>query len=88
MRRRLLSKVMLAVAATAPVMVVAASPAPAAPVTRPLAVILCKTTDRTAEPHAPSYYEAMFNETGNGQGGMFDYWRDVSTASSACPARW
>ena len=20
----------------------------------------------------------MFNETGNGQGGMFDYWRDVS----------
>ena len=25
-----------------------------------------------------AYYEAMFNESGNGQGGMFDYWRDVS----------
>jgi M6 family metalloprotease-like protein len=78
MRRRVLSKVVLAVAAIAPISVLAAPPAPAAPATRPLAVILCKVTDRTTEPHPPSYYEAMFNETGNGQGGMFDYWRDVS----------
>ncbi|HET7720286.1 MAG TPA: Ig-like domain repeat protein [Acidimicrobiales bacterium] len=75
---RVLSKVVLAVAALAPVIVAAAPPAPAAPATRPLAVILCKPSDRLTEPHTPAYYEAMFNETGNGQGGMFDYWRDVS----------
>lgn len=79
MRRALCSVALaLAVAALAPVVVAAAPPAGAAPATRPLAVILCKPSDRPAEPHAPSYYEAMFNETGNGQGGMFDYWRDVS----------
>ena len=76
--RHVLSKVVLAVAAITPVMVAAAQPAPAAPATRPLAVILCKPSDRPAEPHPKSYYEAMFNETGNGQGGVFDYWRDVS----------
>ena len=76
--RRALSKVVLAVAALTPVLIAASPPAPAAPATRPLAVILCKPSDRLTEPHPPSYYEAMFNETGNGQGGMFDYWRDVS----------
>jgi M6 family metalloprotease-like protein len=76
--RNVLSKVVLAVASITPVIVAAAPPAPAAPATRPLAVILCKPSDRLTEPHPPSYYEAMFNETGNGQGGMFDYWRDVS----------
>jgi hypothetical protein len=76
--RRLLTNVVLAVAVVAPALIVAAPPAPAAPATRPLAVILCKPSDRLTEPHPPSYYEAMFNETGNGQGGMFDYWRDVS----------
>jgi hypothetical protein len=76
--RRLLTNVVLAVAVVAPALIVAAPAAPAAPATRPLAVILCKPSDRLTEPHPPSYYEAMFNETGNGQGGMFDYWRDVS----------
>lgn len=76
--KHVLSKLVLAVAAITPVMVAAAPPAPAAPATRPLAVILCKPSDRPAEPHPKSYYEAMFNETGNGQGGVFDYWRDVS----------
>jgi hypothetical protein len=76
--KHVLSKVVLAVASITPVIVAAAPPAPAAPATRPLAVILCKPSDRLTEPHPPSYYEAMFNETGNGQGGMFDYWRDVS----------
>ena len=76
--RRMLTSAVLAAAVVGPVLIAAAPPAPAAPVTRPLAVILCKTTDRTAEPHTKAYYEAMFNETGNGQGGMFDYWRDVS----------
>jgi M6 family metalloprotease-like protein len=76
--RRLLTNVVLAVGVVAPALIVAAPPAPAAPATRPLAVILCKPSDRPTEPHPVSYYEAMFNETGNGQGGMFDYWRDVS----------
>ncbi|HJV08815.1 MAG TPA: Ig-like domain repeat protein, partial [Acidimicrobiales bacterium] len=76
--RRVLTKVVLAVASIAPVTVAMAPPAPAAPATRPLAVILCKPNDRPAEPHPKSYYEAMFNESGNGQGGVFDYWRDVS----------
>ena len=62
--RRFLPK-LLAVASIAPVTVIAASPAPAAPATRPPAVILCKVTDRLAEPHPVSYYEAMFNETGS-----------------------
>jgi M6 family metalloprotease-like protein len=76
--RRTLCSVALAVAALAPTVLAAVPPAAAAPVTRPLAVILCKPSDRPTEPHPKSYYEAMFNETGNGQGGMFDYWRDVS----------
>ena len=76
--RRLLTNVVLAVAVVAPALIVTAPAAPAAPATRPLAVILCKPSDRLTEPHPVSYYEAMFNETGNGQGGMFDYWRDVS----------
>ena len=85
--RRLLASV-VAVAALSPVLRTAIPPASAAPATRPLAVILCKPSDRLTEPHPPSYYEAMFNETGSGQGGVFDYWRDVSYGQLSVAARW
>jgi len=42
------------------------------------AVILCKFSDQPQEPHAPSFYQNCFTETGAGMGGAFDYWRDVS----------
>src|SRR5947209_2988096 len=74
--KRVISLVVALVTSLTPLL--SARPAAAAPATRPLAVILCKPTDRTAEPHPRSYYETMFNETGNGKGGVFDYWRDVS----------
>jgi len=45
---------------------------------QPLVVVLCKFTDQTNEPHPPQYYQDMFSETGAGQLGVFDYWRDVS----------
>jgi M6 family metalloprotease-like protein len=46
--------------------------------THPLAVVLCKFTDRTSEPHPVSYYQDMFSETGAGKRGVFDYWKEVS----------
>ncbi len=50
---------------------------PAPPVT-PWAILLCKFTDHPEEPHPASYYADMFTESGEGQGGLFDYWRDQS----------
>lgn len=47
----------------------------------PLAVVLCKFTNLTAEPHAVSYYQDMFSESGAGKKGAFDYWKDVSYAN-------
>ncbi len=45
---------------------------------QPIAVVLCKFTDRTNEPHPQSYYQDMFSETGAGKSGVFDYWKDNS----------
>jgi hypothetical protein len=42
------------------------------------AVILCKTADHPEEPQAPAFFRNFFTEEGNGLGGMFDYWRDMS----------
>src|SRR6266496_4066892 len=59
--------------------VVVASPARAAlSGNRPLVVVLCKFTDQVAEPHNAAYYRDMFSESGAGQRGVFDFWRDVS----------
>lgn len=60
--------------------VAAALPSPAAAVTgkQPLAVVLCKFSDKTDEPHPTSYYEDMFTASGAGKQGVFDYWKDVS----------
>jgi hypothetical protein len=41
-------------------------------------ILLCKYADQPAEPHAPSYYGQLFNETGGGSLGMYDYFRDIS----------
>ena len=76
--RRALVKVLLAAAFTGPALIVAPTAASAAPTARPLVVVLCKFSDRTTEPHPVSYYEAMFGESGAGQKGVFDYWKDVS----------
>lgn len=48
---------------------------------QPLVVVLCKFVDQTGEPHPLQYYEDMFTETGAGQQGVFDFWRDVSYGS-------
>ncbi len=45
---------------------------------QPVAVVLCKFTDRTTEPHPQSYYQDMWSETGAGKSGVYDYWKDTS----------
>ena len=42
----------------------------------PWAIILCRYSDRPAEPQPPSYYAQLFTESGTG--GMCDYWHTVS----------
>src|SRR5882724_5010288 len=42
------------------------------------AILLCKFSDVTDEPRPASYFRTMFTEVGAGQGGLFDYWRDMS----------
>jgi hypothetical protein len=41
-------------------------------------VLLCKFSDRAAEPQAPAYFRDFLTQGGAGQGGAADYWRDVS----------
>ncbi len=53
-------------------------PATAITGTQKLVVVLCKFTDKTDEPNPASFYERMFNESGAGQQGVFDYWQNVS----------
>src|SRR6266849_4415907 len=45
---------------------------------KPLAVVLCKFTDQTFEPHSAAYFQDMFSDTGVGKKGLFDFWKDVS----------
>ncbi len=42
------------------------------------AVLLCKTADHPEEPQSRQFFRNLFTEDGAGQGGMFDYWRDMS----------
>lgn len=42
------------------------------------AIVLCKFSDVDAEPQPPEFFQDFFTETGIGQGGLFDYWRDMS----------
>jgi M6 family metalloprotease-like protein len=44
----------------------------------PLVVVLCKFPDKTDEPKTPAFFENMFNESGAGNRGVFDYWKEVS----------
>jgi hypothetical protein len=48
-----------------------------APVARPYAVVLCKYADHPETPAGPSFSQ-MFTAAGRGQGGLYDYWHDVS----------
>jgi len=50
------------------------------PITGPTkwAVLLCKTADHPEEPQGPQFFRDLFTEDGNGLGGMYDYWRDMS----------
>jgi M6 family metalloprotease-like protein len=68
----------IAVLACLVVALAAAGDASAITGNQPIAVVLCKFTDRTGEPHPQSYYQNMFSETGAGQSGVFDYWKDNS----------
>jgi hypothetical protein len=47
----------------------------------PWAVILCKFRDHPEEPMPRQFFRNFFTADGAGQGGMFDYWRDVSYGS-------
>lgn len=42
---------------------------------------MCKFSDVAAEPTDTAFLERLFTESGDGQGGMFDYWRDNSGAA-------
>jgi hypothetical protein len=42
------------------------------------AILLCKFNDVSAEPQARGFYESFFCEAGQGTGGGYDYWRDIS----------
>ena len=42
------------------------------------AVILCKTSDHPEQPQDIPFFRNLFTEDGNGLGGMYDYWRDMS----------
>ncbi len=42
------------------------------------AIVLCKFSDVADEPQPPAFFRNLFTETGSGQGGLFDYWRDMS----------
>jgi hypothetical protein len=44
----------------------------------PWSVLLCKFSDRAAEPQTPAYFRDFLTQAGAGQGGAADYWRDVS----------
>ena len=44
----------------------------------PWSVLLCKYSDRAAEPQAPAFFRDFLTQAGAGQGGAADYWRDVS----------
>ena len=41
-------------------------------------VLLCKFSDRSAEPHTPGWHSLFATTAGNGLGGLADYWRTVS----------
>lgn len=42
------------------------------------AVILCKFSDHTEEPHTIQWYRDFISESGAGHQGMYDYWYDMS----------
>jgi Metallo-peptidase family M12B Reprolysin-like len=42
------------------------------------AILLCKFDDVAAEPQPRGFYESFFCEAGQGTGGGYDYWRDIS----------
>lgn len=44
----------------------------------PWLILLCKFSDHAEEPQPPDYFRRWMSESGAGQGGMFDYWRDQS----------
>jgi hypothetical protein len=41
-------------------------------------VLLCKFSDRSAEPQTPGWFSLFATTAGNGLGGLADYWRTVS----------
>jgi hypothetical protein len=47
-----------------------------ATITRPWAIILCRFSDKPAEPQPPDWYADLY--TRNGTGGVCDYWRTVT----------
>jgi hypothetical protein len=63
---------------------VAAAALPAVAAARPFrahvpwSVLLCKFSDQTAEQHPPSWFSNYLTEAGRGQGGLADYFHDVS----------
>jgi M6 family metalloprotease-like protein len=56
------------------------SPAGAAPVSgnTPWAILRCQFSDQAAPPLPDSFYNNFFTASGAGQGGLYDYWNQVS----------
>ena len=75
---RALMLVVLTLAISASIAIAFSGSAAAISGIKPLAVVLCKFTDQTFEPHSAAYYQDMFSETGSGKKGLFDFWKDVS----------
>jgi len=44
----------------------------------PWSVLLCKFSNRAAEPQTPAFFRDFLTQAGAGQDGAADYWRDVS----------
>jgi hypothetical protein len=78
MRAHLSAQRLLLAAAVFAVMVLMPASASAISGTKPVVVVLCNFSNQTAQPNTVSYYEHMFSDAGNGELGLFDYWRDVS----------
>ncbi|GGQ71806.1 metallopeptidase domain-containing protein [Couchioplanes azureus] len=78
--KRVASVAATALAAVGVTLTVASAPAAATPVRNntPWSVLLCKSSDRPAEPKPPSFFANFLTQAGAGTGGAADYFADQS----------
>ncbi len=77
-RRNLAVAVAAALAATIFVCASTSSAPAAISGDKPWAIILCRFTDQTEEPHSLAYYQRQMTAAGAGTNGLYDYWHDIS----------